>query len=60
MNALENLLYDLEAIKLNLDTDPDTLDKCIKITESIKAKYQWELDRSYDQGWVDCLKNHKL
>jgi hypothetical protein len=59
MNTLENLLYEMESIKSNLDTDPETLDKCIKLTESIKAKYEWELDRAYDQGWVDCLNLKK-
>jgi len=60
MNTLENLLYELESIKSNLDTDPQTLDNCIRIIESIKSNYQEELDRSYDQGWIDSLKHHKL
>lgn len=59
MNALENLLYDLESIKSNLETDPHTLGNCIKLTESIKAKYQWELDRAYDQGWLDCSNQNR-
>jgi len=60
MNTLENLLYEFESIKSNLDTDPQTLDSCIRITESIKSNYQEELDRSYDQGWIDSLKHYKL
>jgi len=59
MNTLEQLLYELETLKESLDTDPQTLDICIKLTESFNTKYKWDIDRSYDNGWLECLKYNK-
>jgi hypothetical protein len=59
MSTLEQLLYEFEALKDSLDTDPQTLDICIKLTESYIPKIKWDMDRSYDHGWMECLKFNK-
>lgn len=60
MTPLQVVLYELETLKEDKETDPRTLESCIKITERLLDKEKWDLDRAYDTGWVDCLKSNKI
>lgn len=54
MTTLESLLFELETLKQRDSLHAETVDKCAKLAEGLLKQEQWELDRAYDQGWLDC------